>query len=142
MPIIIDANRASDFKSPAKNRAPEIYKKVSGGGARVVVGGLLLRELTEGGLGAMLLEWGRAGRLIRATDAAIEASLKKAIGCKSNDKHVVALAMATGTQLIYTDDILLIQDFKNTTYLSPKGRIIKSDTKEKVAKALLNNYGA
>lgn len=108
----------------------------------MVVGGLLLRELTEGGLGAMLLEWGRAGRLIRATDAAIEASLKKAIGCKSNDKHVVALAMATGTQLIYTDDILLIQDFKNTTYLSPKGRIIKSDTKEKVAKALLNNYGA
>lgn len=141
MPIIIDANRASDFKPPAKYHAPVIYQAVSNGRARIVVGGKLLRELAAGGLGAMLVEWGRAGRLVKIADDKIQAATPNTVGCKSNDSHVVALAIAANTSLLYTNDDDLIEDFKNKKYVKPRGKIIKSETKDKIVKALIRIHG-
>lgn len=141
MPIIIDANRASDFSAPAKNHAPEIYKAVVRGGARVAIGGLLLRELNQGGLGAILIEWTRAGFVISVPDEAIAAAEKNIPIHKSDDPHVLALAIASKTRLVYTNDQDLVKDVKNKSILPSGGKIIRVETPAKIVRTLIRNFG-
>lgn len=72
MPLIIDANRASDFTEPLTNHAPEIVRKIGKGDVNVVVGGKLLIEISKTRLGSLLIEWDKAGRLKRVKDQVIE----------------------------------------------------------------------
>ena len=41
--------------------------------------------------------------------------------CKSNDKHILALAAASGARLLYSNDRALIDDFRNRAILSNPG---------------------
>ena len=43
---------------------------------------------------------------------------------KSDDKHIISLARASGARLLYTEDKDLMEDFKNTQLINnPKGKI-------------------
>ena len=44
--------------------------------------------------------------------------------CKSNDLHVLALALVSGARLLYTNDTALIDDFGNREIVTrPRGKI-------------------
>lgn len=143
MPLIIDANRACDFKAPASNHAPEIVKKVTENKIAVAVGGKLLRELALTHIRDLLVEWRRSGRLKTFPDSDVdkeEEQFKKR-KLKSDDPHILALAVVSGARLLYTEDNLLIKDFKNKDFLNPKGKIISPTTTKKVCVSLFGQHG-
>ena len=44
--------------------------------------------------------------------------------CRSDDEHVLALALVSGAGLLYTNDVALIEDFKNREIVqNPGGKI-------------------
>ena len=44
--------------------------------------------------------------------------------CRSDDEHVLALALVSGARLLYTNDSALIEDFKNRAIVqNPAGKI-------------------
>ena len=84
---------------------------------KLVVGGKLLRELSEYREFSKWLRQARiSGRAILILDGKVEdetASLKSQGICKSNDAHVLALARVSGARLLFTNDQNLQADFKN-----------------------------
>jgi hypothetical protein len=144
MPIIIDANRAGDFSAPLSGHAPEILRRVSNGKVRVALGGKLLKELSRTAILPLLAEWTRSGSICRADNAAVDnEELRFARrNIKSDDPHVLALAAVSGSRLLYSEDIDLINDFKDINKLSPKGKVIKKATHATIADALLRRFGS
>ena len=61
------------------------------------------------------------------TDEAVDdhaTGLRKEGVCKSNDVHVLALALVSGARLLYTNDTALIDDFGNREIVArPRGKI-------------------
>ena len=115
---IVDANVANevfgDDPSPAGRR---FFDWLAGARGQLVVGGELRRELSHD---HRFLRWLRNasqyGRARTIPDEDVEErtdDLRQRDICKSNDKHVLALAIASGARLLYTNDNLLIDDFKN-----------------------------
>ena len=115
---IVDANVANevfgDDPSPAGRR---FFDWFAGARGQLVVGGELRRELSHD---HRFLRWLRNasqyGRARTIPDEDVEErtdDLRQRDICKSNDKHVLALAIASGARLLYTNDNLLMDDFKN-----------------------------
>ena len=61
--------------------------------------------------------------------------------CRSDDEHVVALALVSGARLLYTNDAALIDDFKNREVVAaPRGKVyttVKDDRVTKTHRRLL-----
>lgn len=143
MPIIIDANRAGDFSSPRSQHAEDILALVAGKQMRVALGGRLTAELARTKLRGLLLEWSRSGRICRHADRDVDAK-EEEFGKKricSDDPHVLALAEICGCRLFYSNDGPLIEDFKNTRLLSPKGKVVTPKTKQEQARLLFQRLG-
>ena len=115
---IVDANVANEVfgedLSPAGGRFFDWLMSPRG---QLVVGGELWRELSRD---HRFVRWlGRAiryGRARTVPDEAVEEradDLRRRDICKSNDEHVLALAIASGARLLYTNDNLLMDDFRN-----------------------------
>ncbi|WP_149788752.1 hypothetical protein [Lutimaribacter pacificus] len=109
---------------------------------KVIVGGRLLRELSETKLRGLLLEWIRSGRAMRLDNTAVDAEEANmaARAISSDDPHILALAELSHCRLVYTDDQNLISDFKNTNFLKPKGKVVKSTTRGPVAASLFEKH--
>ena len=94
----------------------------------LVVGGDLLDELAANG---KFREWyarniqsGLILQIGRDRIAPVQRRLKREDRCKSNDTHVLALAIASGGRLLYTNDNLLMDDFRNRNIVpGPPGKI-------------------
>ena len=94
----------------------------------LAVGGALLDELAASG---KFLEWyelnvlsGPILQIDRDRIAAVQGRLEREGRCKSNDTHVLALAVASGARLLYTNDNLLMDDFRNRNVVpGPPGKI-------------------
>ena len=126
---VVDANVVNevfgDNPSPAGER---FFEWLASPGGQLVVGGELRRELSRD---LRFVRWlGNAIRYGRArtiTDEDVEErtdDLRQRDICKSNDKHVLALAIASGARLLYTNDNLLMDDFKNRNIVpAPPGKI-------------------
>lgn len=110
----------------------------------IVIGGRLLRELSQTKLRGLLIEWIRAGRATRVDDATVdgEEEQMRLRPIASDDPHVLALAFLSGCRLIYTEDDNLIKDFKDRELLTPKGKVVKPDTSTKVALTLFERLGS
>jgi predicted nucleic acid-binding protein len=115
MCVVIDANTAADFCRQEKPYLRELLRWINKGG-RVAAGGKLEQELYKvEPMRALLIEWSRSGRLIKVSKEKIEACerrIKK--GCRSNDTHVIALAITSKAEIVVTADKELISDLKNT----------------------------
>jgi len=109
-----------------------------------VIGGKLTRELAKTKLRDVLAEWARVGLLCKADDQRVEIEETKIleIKIKSNDAHILALALVTGCRLLFSYDRELIDDFKKVALVSPKGKVIMPTTRADKAKALFDRYGA
>ena len=143
MPIIIDANRACDFSRPVSSQAAKIMDRIAQKKMRVVVGGELARELVKTKLRDLLQEWARAGRLSRYENGEVDKEEEriKLQSIRSDDPHLLALAILSGCRLLYTEDKELIRDFKDTSVISPKGRVVKPTTSSRVAALLFERFG-
>jgi hypothetical protein len=125
MCIIVDANAAHDLSNLTLDGRPVLRwlldpKAKSG----LVIGGKTLRqELQKAGLKDTLAVLSQAGRLHIINDTLIEkkeSELGGQAACKSNDGHVVALALVAKCDVVFTRDILLHQDLKANSLTGQK----------------------
>ena len=100
------------------------------GDPRLVAAGKLMRELARlDSVRRLLATLNRAGRL-RSVDAAQlrqeEARLRAGRHCRSNDIHVLGLAIASGARTLATFDHALANDFRDAKLINrPRGRIYR-----------------
>ena len=95
---------------------------------RLAVGGKLLEELSDyTGFRNWLRRALAVGRARRVSDAEVNAAtatLQSRNVCKSNDAHVLALAIVSGARLLFTNDQDLQSDFGNRGIIGgTRGRV-------------------
>ena len=114
---IVDANVRDqvfgDFPTPA---GTFFLGWLNDRGGRLIVGGRLLQELSglqkfQRWLGSALL-YGRAEKIDDDSVNSKAEEVERSGICRSNDHHVIALAMLAGGRLLFTNDRLLQRDFK------------------------------
>lgn len=114
-----------DRRTPA---GQAFFNWIDSGGGRLIGGGKLLKELAGN---ESFRSWWQAavfsGLATRVSDAPVEAEavrLADLKACRSNDEHVVALALVGGARLLYSNDGKLQRDFKNRHLLDrPPGKV-------------------
>ena len=129
MCAIVDANVASEvFGSDRPPAGKRFFDWLSSPRGQLVVGGKLREELARD---RRFVQWLKSalrnGRARSVTDDAVDAhatGLRKEGACKSNDLHVIALALVSGARLLYTNDTALIDDFGNPEIVArPRGKV-------------------
>ena len=129
MCAIVDNNVANEVFSGDPPEAGKRFRRWLGErNGRLAVGGRLLAELKEN---SGFREWFQqnelSGRLLQVRDEEVarqERRIKRTNLCTSNDEHVLALAIASGARLLYTNDNLLMDDFRNRDIVpGPPGKI-------------------
>ena len=133
MCAIIDTNVTSQLWQDGGTPAGQLLRtEVEKGRVPMVIGGRLRDELWGAGdrMRQWLIQLQNAGRLTtvdREEVDRVEQELRASRGLASltsDDEHVVALAMVSGARLLFTNDTLLSQDFKNPHIVpSPRGRV-------------------
>ena len=137
MCAIVDANVRDqvfgDAPSPAGKHFLDWLTPKRGG--RLIVGGKLLEELS--GL-QKFLPWLRVSAKFGVAKIIPDDRVNSATTdlenrgvCKSNDAHVVALAMIGGARLLFTNDRLLQGDFRRNI---SDGKIYTTKFKETITK--------
>ncbi len=133
MCLIADAATFGDLLSdPTTDDAVPIQTWLDRGGTLVYsTGGKFGAEVERSpNLKRRLEVYVRAGkaRLVRYERlAADEASLSTRPDLRSDDPHVLALARASGTRLLFTRDAALMADFKNKALIDrPRGKVYAS----------------
>ena len=101
---------------------------IKGKTLRLVVGGKLTRELTRDD--DKVLEWLAEAALSAKVFVVSDLEINKAkneidgVAFKSNDQHVVLLAIASGARLLYSNDKALHADFRSPSIIdNPRGRV-------------------
>jgi hypothetical protein len=128
MCLIVDTNQRDAFFGRPTNPAyaPAVAWITSGGG-RLVYGGKLRTEFaTRPGVARLLDAWVKSGRAVLYADDLVESEERRvlAIGIRSDDEHVLALARLSGARLICTEDADLIVDTRDKRILDkPRARI-------------------
>lgn len=127
MCIIVDANVASAvFSSPTHADFVPVVNWLFGARGKLVVGGKLEEELSKvSKAGRALVSLKRAGRLrqVPITGTVIPST---GLPLKSNDQHIIMLALAAGSRLLVSRDKLLHADFTNPKLLSPRGKVYQN----------------
>ena len=126
MCLIVDANVASELLST--RTAVTDWLLGPKGNPRLVAAGLLRRELSRlESVRKMLVQLDRAGRLRKIEDRVVEeaeADLRLRQCCRSNDVHIVALAIVSGARTLATRDNRLMKDFRDRAMIkAPRGSI-------------------
>ena len=139
MCTIIDKNIISELWDEGGNPAGQGFRRlVDSGKVPLVVGGSKMKE--EFGLDRLdkvskLKIWIQqlrlAGRLRQESDRMVDAMARQLVlgegaasQIKSNDHHVIALAVLSGARLLYTNDQDLQSDFGNGQLMEqPRGRV-------------------
>ncbi len=134
MCAIVDANVASIVFGADNNKpdaAREFFNHIRSDGPVLVIGGRLNKELSKIGefKNWYKVAWS-SGKVRYVSDADVakeEAKLDSSADCRSNDRHVLALARISGARLLYTNDQKLMNDFKNTNLVpTPKGKVYRT----------------
>jgi predicted nucleic acid-binding protein len=132
--IIIDANCANEFKVPTSDAVP-IIEWITERGGMVATGGKQKGELIACAIRTLYRQWVLAGRVYEYDDAEIAAANDDvvAIGLRSNDSHIIALARVSNCRLLFSRDQDLHVDFKNLILLpTPRGRIYQNHNHKKL----------
>ena len=135
MCAIIDADVVVEVFG--QNRTPageQFFKWINTGQGRLVIGGKLEYELVRRSKQYKL--WAesalKAGRLrFESKKSVMDKSkeLKASYSLRSNDPHIIALAMVSGARLLYSNDKDLHKDFKNEELINdPQGSIFSTNT--------------
>lgn len=127
MCIIVDTNMAADvFSRKVSADLRPVINWLVGSGGKLVVGGKLTVELNRNTeVGKQLVELKRSGKLRTVVPAPVDA-IRARVGFKSNDDHIIALALASNARVLVSRDRLLHADFTNPSILSPKGKVYQT----------------
>jgi hypothetical protein len=133
MCLIVDANCAHlFFKSSQYPDAKPAFDWISDRrcNGRLVYGGKLENELKKDqGAARSLLDLWRDGRAIRVEKNKVDSETERVrkLGlCRSNDHHVIALAIVSGARVLYSHDGKPQADFDNPKLINhPRGRVYK-----------------
>ena len=129
MCAILDNNvRDEVFGENQSEAGKYFFDWLSSGNGKLVVGGALLREL--GGYGRFV-QWLQqavnSGIAILVPDSDVETEterLNSQSNCRSDDEHVLGLAIVSGARLLFTNDRDLQDDFKDRQIIPGiRGRI-------------------
>ena len=95
---------------------------------RLVIGGKLLRELCRAeSFRSWLVQAQLSQQVIRIADADVNSrteEIKDQSICRSDDEHVIALALESGCRVLCSADEALKQDFTDTHIVPrPKGKL-------------------
>ena len=129
MCAIVDNNVVNEVFGGDPPEAGKQFRRWLGSrNGRLVVGGRLLEELRgNGGFREWFQQNELSGRLLQISGEEVgrrEQRLKLADLCASDDEHVLALAAASGARLLYTNDALLMDDFRDRNIVpGAQGRI-------------------
>ena len=144
MCAIVDANAAGEVFGDSPSEAGKFFLDWLDSKGKLVVGGLLRRELSSNqkfvGWLRTALRLGRASSVQDAVvDAEAEALRSRGI-CSSNDHHVLGLARVSGARLLFTNDYDLQQDFKKRRVLggNTTGRVYSTLERKEVRPAHRN----
>ncbi len=126
MCAILDANVVGRVFGPGSGPAEREFRRwIEKRKGRLVVGGLLLRELaSHDGFRSWLQEALKSGRAKSVPDERVGREAKRLVeegACRSDDQHVLALARISGARLLYSRDHALQQDFKDLK--NPGGKV-------------------
>ena len=148
MCAIVDANVAYEvFGSDRPPAGSRFFDWLSSPRGQLVVGGKLREELSRD---RRFVQWLRSalrnGRARSVADQAVDdhaMGLRRQGVCRSNDVHVLALALVSGARLLYTNDSALLDDFGNREIVaSPRGKIYTTVRNAEVTDAHRRLLGA
>lgn len=147
MCAIVDASAMHEVFGDNQTVAGRHFRKwLDSGRGQIVVGGRALEELVQNGnFRRWFLEARRSPTLVRQVHAETISEKEKQLDgfpMRSNDQHVVALALVSGARLLYANDKRLQRDFTDSQIVpGVKGCIYTSRSKEEFTRrhqALLN----
>ena len=124
----VDASVVYQLVGPKQTEPGRRFREwLDGGWGVLVVGGKNTRELTcNKNFERWFLEGRRLGRRVRQIRESMikEAEEQLSGRIRSNDQHVLALALVSGARLLFSDDRRLTIDFVNTDVISgPAGKV-------------------
>ena len=133
MCIILDNSVSGEVFGDGKSEASEAVWRwingIEGKGKRlrVVVGGKLTQELNKN---RQVRDWlirnARRANLMIFDKELVDLKEKEVEDwdLKSNDPHIIALALVSGARLLYSNDLSLQKDFSNARFVgNPKGKV-------------------
>ena len=132
MCMIVDANRIGGLLGdpPDEDSAPVRHWIESGKGRIVYSTGGQFAEEIVGKAKQKFVEYSRAGRakLVPHDDfAEIEQGLRNDRRLRSDDPHIIALALTSGARLLFSGDGDLIEDFTSPQIIKqPRGKVYSS----------------
>ncbi len=148
MCAIIDANVLGDVFGPKPTQAgKEFLDWITDpkGSGRLICGGELQKELMGSSEG--FREWARValntGKMKNINEGKVRtkmAQIRKG-SIRSNDPHILALALASGARLLYSNDTDLRADFQNKKLIDPVGSLYSTLTRKKDRRKLLEKKG-
>jgi predicted nucleic acid-binding protein len=126
--LIVDANVGPKFLLESSAIIDWLFG--DRGAPRLVAAGKLREELAANrGVSRQLVQLDRAGRLRSADPKKLEDEerrLRIASIFRSNDPHVLALAIVSGARTLATGDNALADDFKNKRIIdAPRGKVYR-----------------
>ena len=134
MCVILDADRVGLVfgrnRSPAGRDLLDWLERPRAARPRpqLVVGGRLLRELTRNPIFAKWAETATQDGRVRHfpdVDIAKEESALPSNRCRSNDRHIIALARTSRARILYSNDGALQDDFRDLKLVPrPQGRLL------------------
>ena len=139
MGAIVDASVADEVFGSNRTEAGErFFNWIDEGKGILMIGGSMLQELDKTSYRRKeIRKWIRqailAGnvREIKELTASTE-RLRDKGGFKSNDPHVLALALASGARLLYSNDKTLQQDFRTKELIDrPRGKVYSTKDKDR-----------
>lgn len=133
MCIIIDSDCAHQLNLRKEDAKP-IIEWVEKRHGKIATGGKNAAELIKAGLGQLLAEYRRSGRLHEYTSERILAQQKQIDNklLRSNDLHIVCLARISGCRLVFTRDNNLKHDLRNLS-LVPRRNSLRTQFYQGVA---------
>ncbi len=134
MCVIIDADVAGrTFAVPCEDDFAPLWKWIEERDGKLVfgLGGTFGKELRKmPNVKRRVLELWRAGLAVQAAAKELskrEKELDRLNICRSNDVHVLALALVSGTRILCGKDGDLATDFRNPDIISsPRGKVYKN----------------
>lgn len=126
MCLILDANCLHKIFPDVGASFLPVFEALMSGNAKLVLGGTKLRSeyALLNKAWKMIVALDKAGRVKMVNDSQVdirEAELNIAGQLKSDDPHVIALAMISGVRLLCSHDQNLHVDFTNPAILTPRG---------------------
>lgn len=132
MCAILDKDVCHEIVGPRTTDVGRYFRgRLNAGVSKLVIGGQVRRELIENShVKRWLANAIGSGIVRRFADEVVDRVTAELEGqCKSNDRHIIALARVSGARLLYTRDNALKRDFQNKALLggSVRGRIYTRD---------------